>query len=138
MPTDFKNALDSFRHLKEAAKPRVVRSALNAALQEGVKAARDNAPVGDEPHKTYRGRLVVGGFLKRNIKKSTRVSKDKKEVVGNIRLSREAFYGSFIEFGFKSKGPRPWFFPAVNAVEPRMFRRYQTKMIERIEKEFRK
>lgn len=134
----FKEARQSFKNLAEAVKPKVVRSAVNAALTEGVKAARDNAPIGGEPHKTYKGRVVAPGFLRRAIQKSTRVSQDKTMVMGKIKVKDEAWYGSLIEFGFKAEPPRPWFFPAIDRVEDRMEKRYFEKMDERVQKEFNK
>lgn len=101
----------AFRGLEKAGQIRVLRNSLNAALNPPLMAARASAPRGVQSHKTYKGRVVAGGFLsRRGIKKSTRVGKDRKRVFGNVRLDSEAFYGSFIEHGWRpglrSKGLR--------------------------------
>lgn len=133
-------AMRSFKRLKEAAKPRVMRSALNAALTPVLKEVRAAAPIGDEPHKTYKGRVVAPGFLSRNIKKSTKVSRDKKRVFGSVKPAPEAWYGSLPEYGGVTRNYEkdPWFHKAAARGERESRARYFEKLSERIEKEFRK
>lgn len=93
--------LKAFEGLKKGAQAKVMRQALNAALVPVVKELRASAKKGSKPHKTYKGRLVAPGFLSRSVIKSTRLSKDKHQVFGNVRLKSEAWYGSLLEHGWR-------------------------------------
>jgi HK97 gp10 family phage protein len=99
-----KEVLDSFDRLEKAAQNRVVRSAINAALNPVLKEARASAPKGKAPHKTYKGRTVPPGFLSNSIIKQTRISKDKRFVFGTVRPKSEAWYGSLLEHGWRAGG----------------------------------
>ena len=133
------SALRSFKNLSDAVKPRLVRNALNAALTPGLKAARNAAPVGSKPHKSYKGRTLPPGYLSRKgIKKSTRKSRTGNKVFGKIAATAEGFYGSFKEYGTKNIDANPFFFKAIDSVQDEMERRYFEKMNEAIQKEFRK
>jgi len=131
-------AVRSFKHLKDAVKPRIVRSAMNAALNPGLKAVRAAAPRGTEQHKTYKGRTVAPGFLSRSAKKSTRLNRGTNRVLGKISFKPEAFYGSFGEFGTKNQPADPFFFDAIDNVQDQMQKAYFGKMNDRIQKEFSK
>jgi ribosomal protein L32 len=91
----------AFELIGRAAQLKVMRRSLNAALNPALKELRANAPKGSKPHKTYKGRAVAPGFLSRSIKKSTRISRDKSRVLGNVRLASEAWYGSLLEHGWR-------------------------------------
>lgn len=91
----------AFKRMGKAAELRILRSGMNAALTPPLQAARANAPVGRVPHVTYKGRTVVPGFLQRNIKKSTRIKRNRKGVLGQVGLAPEAWYGSLIQHGWR-------------------------------------
>ena len=97
--------------LGQAAGGRSLRSATNRALTPVVNKARANAPVGTQAHQTYTGRIVAPGFLKRNVAKKVKLSKDKTSASGMVGVKPEAFYGvNFIELGWtpgkRTKGIR--------------------------------
>ncbi len=167
--TGIKDIDKAFKELANAAKPKVLKQALNASLNPVVKSVKANAPVGSKEHKTYKGRTVPPGYLKRRgIIKSTRISRDKKLVTGNVRLKGEAWYGSLIEHGFKAGKrpkavkkasasgslsdqqlsklgdnrkkipPKPWFKPAVERASDDVEKAYFSKMEQAILRAWRK
>lgn len=123
----FDGLIRAFDGLEKAAQNRVLRRSMNRALTPLVAELRRNAPRGKVAHRTYKGRLVAPGFLSKNIKKSTRVKRDKNGVSGLVKLAGEAFYGKFIEHGWIPKfrnGKRgekvpgkDWFFPVVDRMQ---------------------
>lgn len=135
-----KAAMRTFKRLERAGQARVMRSALNGALTPVLKSVRRAAPKGNAPHKTYKGRTVAPGFLSRNIKKSTRISRDKKSVSGTVKPAGEAWYGSMKEFGGKKrKYPKdPWFFDAADRAEDESAEAYFDRLQARIEAEWNK
>lgn len=109
-----------------ADKPRgkALRSAALSATLPALRAAQNRAPVGKPPYesgdpypvRSYKGRLRTPGFLKRNIARKTRVSRDKNSVRVMIGPKAEAFYGTtFIELGTSSIPKRPWLEPSFRA-----------------------
>lgn len=91
----------SFELIGNAAGIKVMRRSMGKALRPTAKKLRASAPSGSRAHKTYKGRLVASGFLKRNIAVNTRVGKDKNRVFGTIRPKSEAWYGSLLEHGWR-------------------------------------
>lgn len=126
-----KEAQRALRQMSMAAQGRTVRSALNAALTPGLRAARAAAPVGTRAHRTYLGNLVLPGFLSRNIRKSTRVNRRTGTVTGSIRAAPEAFYGSFLDDGI-------WFDRAIASAETAMESIYFQKMTSAVERAYNK
>jgi len=165
---DIADTLKILKGMQNAAQLRVMRSALNASMVPAVKALRAAAPKGTEPHRSYMGRTLPPGYLSRSIVKSTRLARDKSRVFGNVRLRSEAFYGSFIEHGWRpgkrnSKvknasrqgslsssrlkqlgdkrvkvAGRPWFNPTVARQSEEAANAFFTKMQKRILAEFLK
>ena len=130
------------RQLSQLAKdadPKQIRSAVGFALTPVVRAAKQRAPVGDTAHKTHKGRLVAPGFLSRNIRKRTRLSRDKKSAIGSVGPSSEAFYGTqFVEVGTSNQSAQPWLEPAYNASKSEAVSRFISKLLEKVEKTARK
>lgn len=93
---------------------RVLRQSASAAVNPMLQAARANAPKGERQHKTYKGRLVTPGFLRRNVKKKVRTSRDKNIVFITIDSFDEAWYGDLQETGFKGVPPKRWLGRAYN------------------------
>ena len=130
-------------NLGDAASGRVIRSAANFAMTPVLKEARRNAPKGTRPHKTYKGRVVAPGFLRRNIVKKTKLSRDKSRAFASVSARGEAWYGRLIETGYTAKGgrempARPWLRPAMLNNKGLVFDRYKSKLRERIKKEARR
>lgn len=123
------------RELSANASGKVIRQSANAAMTPVLKAARDNAPVGDEPHKTYKGRVVAPGFLSRNIKKFSRLSKSKGTALVFVGPSAEAYYGTqFVEVGTQRTAEQPWLEPAYESQKDEVLRRYGEQIKQRIDK----
>lgn len=108
---------DELRKSLESLKTNVARSALRHASKKAAvvveRAAEARAPVGDMPHKTYKGRLVAPGFLARSIHVAVRYLSRKGAVLARIGPAKEAFYGTqFVELGTSKMPARPWLVPA--------------------------
>lgn len=71
---------------------------------------RAKAPVGKHPHKTYKGRPVFPGFLKRSIRSRTRKSRRRGAAITSIGVLAEAYYGlQFLDRGTKYIPAKRWF-----------------------------
>lgn len=91
---------------------KTMRKATRKAIQPVFSEIKAAAPVGREPHKTYRGRTVSGGFLSRNIKLGSKTIKREGKAQAIIRVHPEAFYGvQFLDAGVPSRGipAKRWF-----------------------------
>lgn len=111
---------DTLRKQLESLKASAARNALTVATRKAAKVVRDEAearaPVGTEPHKTYKGRLVAPGFLSRSIKTVVSYSRSSGTVRAAIGPTAEAFYGSqFLEIGTSKIPKRPWLVPSYTA-----------------------
>jgi hypothetical protein len=105
------------------------------------------APVGNPPYeskggssdpypkRTYKGRLVIPGFLKSQIRRRSYISKDKTVASVRIAPTAEAFYGvNFIEFGTAKIAKRPWLEPSFRASVPDMAARLKERLKALIDK----
>ncbi len=112
MASKLLGAVDAQRQLRalgEVAEAKIVKGAVRAAIKIPVNLAKFYIPRGDEPHRTYKGRLVAPGFSARSIQSRVVVSKQTKNVVGVIGVEREAFYAvSFVDRGTSRMAARPW------------------------------
>jgi HK97 gp10 family phage protein len=92
---------------------KAIRAAVREAIKPALKRAKQTVPVGSYAHKTYRGRLVGPGFLKRSIRVETVLSRDKQSASALLGVRREAFYGlQFVELGTSKMPAQPWLIPA--------------------------
>ena len=118
--------------LGKAAGGKALRNAATVSMTPVVKAAKAAAPKGDVEHTTYKGRIVAPGFLSRNIKKKTFLSKDKTFVSASVGPSREAFYGTqFVEIGrdkTTSQDADPWLEPVFLATKGQVLTKFKEKM----------
>ena len=122
----FKALSRQLNKLGAAAGGKVLRSAAMSASLPILRAAQTNAPVNDRDYlkRTYKGRLVAPGFLKRNIARKAILSKDKRFVKVMIGPKPEAFYGTqFIEVGTSKIPARPWLRPAIESKRSEAVRR---------------
>jgi len=89
---------------------KTLRQAASGAMTKTHREIKAAAPVGKKAHRTYKGRLVAPGFLKRGLKKRTRTYKGQGKVVVTIGANAEAFYGvQFLDRGTKHIKARRWF-----------------------------
>ena len=89
---------------------KVLRSATSAALTPTFKKIKASAPVGGTPHRTFKGRLVGGGFLSRSLKRSSRFLPRPGKAIAKIKILPAAFYGAFYDVGVPGKFPKTaWF-----------------------------
>lgn len=135
----FKELSDALNDLGVAAGPKALRSAAMSASLPALKAAKAAAPVGtaQDWHRTYKKRLVLSGFGAKSVRRSSKLSKDKKTVMVSIGVKREAFYMTqFVELGVLSDGipPRPWLRPTFEAHQDTTVRRFGVMLKKRIEK----
>lgn len=87
---------------------KVLRSAVSSALTPTFKKIKMGVPVGSKAHRTYKGRLVAPGFLKRNLKRSSRYKNGR--AIAKIKTNPEAFYGvTFLDEGTSKISARHWF-----------------------------
>lgn len=106
------------RELGAAFSVPIMRSAVRAGIKPALQRARQTIPVGKEPHRTYKGRLVAPGFSKRSLRVVTKVSKDKRRFSAALGVRREAFYAVlFTELGTSKQPARPWLRPAMQATQ---------------------
>ena len=106
--TGEKELLDKLEKIKRNLDVKEVRKAGMKALTPAVRALKAAAPIGSVTHRTYKGRLVAPGFLSRGVRKRSKIENGKVNLY--IDLKPEAFYGQFIERGFKSYSPHRWFY----------------------------
>jgi HK97 gp10 family phage protein len=111
-----------------------LRSAAMSAALPVVRAIQAAAPEGDRMHRTYKGRLVSPGFLRRNIARKSFLSKDRTAAVVLIGPKSEAFYGKFLEFGTSKIPRRPFIEPAFKASIPAINARLEERLKELIAK----
>ena len=79
---------------------KALRQAAMNATTPGLKAAKREAPIGKQMHRTYKGRLVAPGFLRRSIVRRSSYRNGWARVIVGVR--KEAFYGVlFVEEGTK-------------------------------------
>ena len=81
---------------------KVMRAAARKALRPTVRIMQSRAPVGRVAHRTYKGRLVTPGFLKRNIRLIVQLKKNEGKIVAVIGTRKEAYYG----VQFYDQGPK--------------------------------
>ena len=113
-----------------------LRSALMSAALPVVKSAKASVPVGNESHKTHKGRIVAPGFAARNVAKKSTLSRDKRTAYVSIGVKREAFYAiSFLELGTKHIAKRPWLTKALQKEQFNVIRRFKATLKKKIEQE---
>jgi HK97 gp10 family phage protein len=116
--------------LGERAGGKALRNATAAAMRPVRKEAKASAPVGVVPHKTYKGRQVFPGFLKRSVILRTRLSRDRKTAYAHVGVKAEAFYGvQFVERGTSRFPRRPWLEPT--------FRRSQSIVLDTLKEKLK-
>lgn len=111
---------------------KTLRNATRAALVPTHKKIQSLAPVGKKAHKTYKGRLVAPGFLKRNIKLKS--SSRKGKITASIYAKDEAFYGMFLALGTQHIAAKDFFFRTFANDRPRIESELVKQLKKRIDK----
>ncbi len=114
---------------------KALRQATNAAMLPVLQQARSSAPEGTTTHKTYKGRVVFPGFLRRSVIRRSRLSRDKKTAWARVGVKREAFYGTqFLEIGTSRMPRRPWLTPAMDERQDQVTLLLKKKLKAQIDK----
>lgn len=117
---------------------KTLRAALFAASLPALRSIQAAAPVGSKAHRTYRGRLVSPGFLKRNIRRKSTLSRDKSVAKVLIGPASEAFYAQFLEFGTSHMASQPFMERAFRSSQDQVINRLRDRLGVLIEKAARK
>lgn len=123
--------------LGPAAGGKALRSAASFSMTPTLKEARARAPENDRDYlkKTYKGRYVSSGFLKRSIRRRSWLSRSKSFVKVRIGVLPEAYYGvTFVERGTSKMPKQPWLEPAFRSTRQTVTARFRRKLKERIMK----
>ena len=91
---------------------KALRSALMQSATPMVRKLRAVAPVGTRDHRTYKGRLVAPGFLRRSVGKASKLVRAKNSTIAVvfIGVKKEAYYGpQFLDKGTKFIKGMHWF-----------------------------
>jgi HK97 gp10 family phage protein len=115
------------KKLDGAVSEKVLRSAVMNASTPAFKAIKAAAPVGKKAHRTHKGNLVAPGFLRRSIKRFSRIrhGRSRSWAAASIGVRAEAYYGlQFVELGTKKMRARPWFVQAFKSQQKRMEQRF--------------
>lgn len=91
--------LDKLRKLDRRIGGRLITSALRKATTPTQRQMKALAPVGKSVHRTFKGRLVAPGFLRRSIKRRVRTDKRTGNKVLDFGVRSEAFYAKFLSQG---------------------------------------
>ena len=121
-----------------AAGGKALRSATLGSSLPALRAIQLAAPVGTRPHRSYKGRLVMPGFLKRHIRRMSFLSRDRTRAYVLIGPTQEAFYAQFLELGKKGFARRPFMEPAFQASIPQVRERMREKLKQLIDKAAKK
>ena len=133
--TGLKELSDQLSQLDTALAAKALRQSVHNATLPATRAMKLAAPVGTVAHRTYRGRLVAPGFLKRSIRAISFFKNGKASAL--IGVKREAFYGvQFVDRGTKSMNARPWFKSVFeqsrDAMESRLVEQLKAKIAKAI------
>jgi HK97 gp10 family phage protein len=125
--------------LRDAARGAVLRKAASKGIRSALAKAKETIPVGTVEHRTYKGRLVLPGFAKKNVKVKTFVSQDKQAAAALLGVDSEAFYAvQFLELGTSKMQAKPWLVPAFESTAPEQVAAVTAELKAGIEKAARK
>lgn len=117
---------------KMAAK--AIRSSVAQATTPALQKMKLAVPVGSKAHKTYKGRLVAPGFLKRSIKRKSYIDKETGNAGAVLGVSAEAFYGvQFLDRGTRFIRAKKWFVTSFESTATSMLDRFKASLAKKIE-----
>lgn len=137
MGNEVEGLADLSRKLNElgaTAGGKALRSALMTASLPALRNIQAAAPVGTKSHRTYKGRIVAPGFLRRNIRRKSLLAKDRSRAIVIIGPAQEAFYAQFIERGKRGYAPHPFMEYAFALSQSAVLTRFKARLAELIEK----
>jgi hypothetical protein len=135
--------------LGDAAFGKSLRAATDFAMTVVKKEAEKNAKNfrgtadQDDGHTLWNGRLVAPGFTASQVRKKTKLTKDKNAAWSLVGPTDEAFYATaFVERGYtrtngKNIPAQPWLVPAFETSRRKIIDRWGLKMSKSIEKEIK-
>jgi HK97 gp10 family phage protein len=130
-----KELQDKLRGLGAGMAARQLRGAAKDALERTETVARARAPVGDQIHKTYKGRVVTPGFAARSIKRAALWDRARNVARAVVGVASEAFYAlSFVERGTSRAPAQPWLVPAFHATSGQVLADFKASLKARIER----
>jgi HK97 gp10 family phage protein len=121
----------------------VLSSAVRAAAKPIIKDAKTRAPKADEPHRSFEGRIVQPGNLRKTIRTSRIKSRASQGVVGfyigplKKKGLEDPFYWVFLEEGTKHIEARPFLKTAFDSKVGETIALFKKKLFEGIEKKKR-
>jgi HK97 gp10 family phage protein len=114
---------------------RELKGAVKDAIEPAEHLARQLIPVGTEPHKTYKGRIVAPGYALSTLHVETKVDKSKGTATASLGVGKEAFYATiFVELGTSKKGAQPWLRPAFEQSQSPMLQSLAGELRRRVNK----
>lgn len=112
---------------------KTLRQAVMSASLPAFREAKLRAPIGEEPHRTFKGNLVSPGFTSRNIKRRSKVDRRRGTATVAIGPINEAFYATqFVELGTKYIEEYPWLTSAFESKESAMTDRLRDVLRKKI------
>ena len=142
---------EQFKALSELAKSKVIRQATSYAMTPVLQEGRRRTPVSDPESKGHRskysaagelggeGAILTSGFLRRSLIKKSSQSKNRYATRTKVGAAgKHAYYGLFLERGFRSYAPNPFLQESLGATANEAVARYKQKLKQAIEREAKK
>lgn len=130
-----KELQDKLSGLGAGMAARQLRGAARDAMERTEAVARARAPVGEQVHKTYKGRTVTPGFTVRSIKRAAFWDRTRNVARAVVGVAAEAFYAlSFVERGTSKAPAQPWLAPSFHATSGQVLADFKASLVRRLER----
>jgi len=126
---------EKLKDMESKTSQKALRSALMTSATPTVRKLRAVAPVGTRDHRTYKGRLVAPGFLRRSVGKESKLVRGKKSTIAVvfIGVKKEAYYGvQFLDQGTKFIKAQPWFRRTFDANSNNIVSNFRAKLAAKL------
>jgi HK97 gp10 family phage protein len=121
------------RALGEVQETRVLRSAVREAGKPILREMVSRAPVGALMHRTYKGRFVAPGFLRRSLRMVVTRIKKTGSIAAIFGARKEAFYGpQFVERGTVKQRAQEFMVAAIESQQEQALQRFADTMRKRL------
>lgn len=135
----FKELSKKLSELGSGLGGKTLRQSAMSATTPTVKKIKNALPEGEQPHKTFKGRIVAPGFAKRNVARKSKISRDKRTVYVFIGVKPEAYYAvAFLEIGTKYIPANPVFTKTMESDQKAIVSRLSDLLKKKIDKIRRK